>query len=130
MIIDITNELLTLIKTELVGIASISTPNNGKVASFPTVTFRELENLANFQTIDTGGEKHSDLSFEIEIYTEGSTQMTDAKNIRDIIDLTMTQNGLHRTFSENIPNFMDSSIYKYVLRYACTIDQAKRIYRR
>lgn len=130
MIIDISNEIITILDAELVGLATISSPNQDEVVEFPHVTFSEEENIANELTFDTSGEQHNDMSFEIEIYTTGDTKMTDAKVIRNKIDTVLNGLGLRRNFSQSIPNFLDKHVYRYVLRYACTVDETKTIYRR
>lgn len=130
MIVDITNELLTLIKNDLSGVATVSAPNPKEVPTFPHVTFRELNTVDREDTIDTSGVKHNDLDFEVEIFTDGDTQQSDAKSIRNAIDLVLSQKGLRRNFSDNIPNFLDERLYRYVMRYSCTVDHAKKVYRR
>lgn len=130
MIIDITNELLTNIKTALDGIADVGTSYNEEVNTFPYVTFVELTNDSNDATFDTGGEKHNNMSFEIEIFANGSSRMTTAKEIRNTVDGVLTPKGLKRTFSQTVPNFLDNKIYRYVLRYSCVVDESKQVYRR
>lgn len=130
MIVDITNELLTLIKNGLSGVAEVTNPNPDEVPTFPHVTFKELENLTDTTTIDSFGEKHNNLAFEIEIFTEGATKMSEAKALRDRIDGILSPLGLSRNFASSQPNFLDSRIYRYIVRYTCTVDESRTIYRR
>ena len=131
MIIDITNELLTDITLALDGIAKISTPNGDfEIANFPYVTFHEMSNIDRIDTIDTGGVEHNQLNFEVEIFTKGDTKMSDAKEIRNIVDSVLSPLGLRRNYSDEQPNFLDERIFRYVMRYDCTVDSTKQIYRR
>ena len=130
MIIDITNEVYTNLKTALVGITVLPTYPES-VPIFPCVTFEELTNTTNVNTIDTNGEEYSDVSFEINIFTNSTSKVTDAKAIRGQVDAIMSgQYRMTRGFGGQTPNFLDTNVYKYTLRYSCTLDKNKTIYRR
>ena len=130
MIIDISNEVLTEIKTSLPDVA-VLTEFPMKKPSFPCITFRDSGNTTHIDSVDSGGEQHNEISFEINIFSNGKNKITKAKEIRNTIDGIMSDKyNMTRDLSDQIPNFADESIYRYVLRYSCIVDKSERIYRR
>ena len=129
MIIDITNEILTDIMRELPDV-TVLTSYQPTTPKFPTVIVEEASNSDNTRTKDSGGVQHNDISFIIDIYTIGTTRMSDAKKIRNTINSVISGNyGMSRGKSSSIPNFLDDSIYRYRLTYSGTISKSKTIYR-
>ena len=63
MIVDITNELYSILKTALTGITTL-TDYPSTVPNFPTVVFTEMFNNSNPSTIDSGGENHSVVAYD------------------------------------------------------------------
>lgn len=130
MIIDITNEVYTNLKTTLTDVTVLPTyPST--IPVFPCITVEELTNTNNTDTHDSAGDHHSDASIEIYIYTNGEDRISKAKSIRNRIDVIMNDNyNMLREDSRPIPNPADLTLYRYVLRYSYTIDSNKIIYRR
>lgn len=129
MIVDITNILLTDIINTLDNIKVIS-GYQSKVSTFPTVSFAEIQNDANLRTKDSDGFHHSNVSYRVEIYTKGNRQVSQSKEIRDKIDSVLSDKyGLTRLGSSQVPNYLDDSIYRYVVNYNGTIDKNREIYR-
>lgn len=130
MMVDITNAVLTAIKTAVGSTVIVKTPSNMTESQFPCVTVEEIINDTDTEFVDTGGEKISGISLEINVYTIGEEKMTDAKVIRGQIDTVCS--GTYR-FTRNmarpVPNYNDESIYRIVLRYSFKIDNNKKIYR-
>ena len=130
MIVDIFNEVLSVVKTHVSPIKVLShypetTPE------FPCVIMEEGSNTANFGTTDTSGEKFNNQTFEINIFTIGSEKVSTAKGIRNKVDSIMSdQYGMNRDYSGTIPSFLDNNIYRWVLRYSCVVDKDKKLYRR
>jgi len=130
MIVDITNEIMDQLITELVDV-NVTIPDIELVIPLPCVTFAELTNTTNLATVDSDGEKYNEQSFEINIYTNGNTKMSDAKAIRNKVDKIMNGDcGMNRVFSDTVPNYSDRRIYRYILRYDCMVDVNSKIYRR
>lgn len=130
MIVDITNELLTVLKSELTGVDVLTsypeTPPN-----FSCITFEEGENTSNISTKDSSGFNHSNISFEINIFTVGNSKMSKAKVIRNKIDKILSGTyGLNRNASRSVPNYLNNSVYRYNMRYSGIIDKNKVIYGR
>ena len=130
MIIDITNEFITDIKSDLSGIP-VYTHYPKTKPSFPCVIIEEMQNDDYQNTRDSSGQTHCQIGFEINILSNKSQPVTEVKGIRDLIDLVATGDyGLVRTFSRAVPNYIDDNIYRYVIRYIGVINENKTIYRR
>lgn len=130
MIVDITNEVYTNIKTTITNATVLPSYPSGD-PTFPLITVDELINTTNQNTIDTNGEKYNDVTFEINIFSNSPTKVTEVKLFRGQVDEIMSgQYRMTRGFSGQTPNVMDTNIYRYTLRYTCTIDQNKMIFRR
>lgn len=131
MIIDITNEILTELKTELNNIAEVNTSYPNKEFIGKRVTVEEIYNITNDATRDSGGHKTNTIALEVKIFTTGNTRMTDAKSIRNKVDNIL--NGKYRMSRDDgrpMPSQYGNEIYTYVLRYSFVIDTNKTIYRR
>lgn len=129
MIVDITNQILTDIKNKLQDITVLGSYQSN-VSKFPLVTIEEFDNSAYLDSKDSGGFHHSNVSFVVEIYTNGQRKMSDAKKIRNDIDEVMSgEYGMVRGTPTIIPNYLDNSIYRYKMIYSGVIDKNKTIYR-
>ena len=130
MIVDIYNQLFTILDADLVGI-NVEPSYGNYEGDYPLVTLEESSNNGVPDTFDSGGERHNDIDFEINIFTIGNTRRSDAMAIRSQIDEIMTSElGMFRIFSNPVPNFGDRNIYRYLLRYNCEVDANKQIFRR
>ena len=129
MIVDITNEVVTKLKTILTT-ATVLNEYPSTTPTFPCVVVSELSNNAYLTTRDTSGFNHSDISLEINIFTTGSKRMSDAKKIRDAIDGQLSDGyGLIRDFTGQTPN-MDTNIFRYTMRYSGVVDSNRMIHGR
>lgn len=130
MIIDITNEVYTNIKNQLTPVTVLSTyPSTPP--SFPCIIIEEMSNISIGSTIDTAGEHYNEVTLEVNIFSDSQYKVSEVKDLRNRIDSILSdQYKMGRDYSGTIPNFLDSNIYRYVLRYSFIIDENKRIYRR
>lgn len=129
MIVDITNEVLSRLKTELSN-GTVLTSYPSTTPDFPCVIVEELNNNSYDGSKDSSGNHHSDISIEINIFTTGMKRMTDAKTVRNSIDAILSDEyGMKRDYSRPTPN-MDTNIYRYVMRYSAIVDTNKTIYGR
>ena len=129
MIVDITNELITELDQLLVDIPVLSSYPEVQV-EFPCVVVGELLNEADIETKDSSGFKYSTVSIQVDIFTRGMDRITQSKTLRGTIDgLLSDSHGMGRTYARETPNFLDSSIYRYTLRYNCRLDANRKIYR-
>lgn len=129
MVANIAEELFTLLKTELSPI-KCSEPFVGVSSGFPCVTFEEIVNDTVESTIDSGGEQHCEVAYEVVIYTKGSTATSQMREIRSKIDSVFSNKNLTRTTSNNVDNYLDRSVKRHVIRYTAIVDKNNRIFRR
>lgn len=131
MVVDITNEILTKIRTLLPNVSVLTSyPNNPTSTEFPFIIVEESDNSTDVSTRDSSGFNHSNIAFRIEIYTKGNKKMSDAKRLRNSIDSILSDElGLARGTPMVVPNFLDNTVYRYVLNYLGKIDKDKIIYR-
>lgn len=130
MIIDITNNILTDIKMQLPEV-NVITSFQSSVSKFPTILVEEIDNSHHTQSKDSGGFQHSNIGISIEIYTNGSRRMSNAKDIRNRVDVILVDKyGMTRSTPTVIPNFLDDAIYRYKIIYSGVISKNKTIYGR
>lgn len=130
MIIDITNQLFTEIKTTIKECTVLSSYQN-VIPSFPTIIFEEINNTSYKSTKDSSGYNHSLISFKVEIYTKGNGKAYQSKKIRDKVDKVLSDKyGLNRDDSKSIPNYLDENIHRHIMIYSGIIDENKTIYGR
>lgn len=130
MIVDVTSEVITKLKTEITS-ATILANYPNVATTFPLITVSEINNITHLSTVDSGGERYNDVSLEINIFTDSQTNVTDTKELRIKIDEVLNSTfGMNRVFGEPTPNYIDTSVYRYTLRYNFIIDVNRKIYRR
>ena len=130
MIIDITNEVFTKIKTDLPTYTVLASyPLTTPI--FPCIVFEEMSNITLDGSVDSDGQHHSDISFEVNIFSNTENKMTEVKLIRNLVDSILSDYyGMRRDYSSVTPNYLDSNIYRYTLRYTCVVSENNTIYRR
>jgi hypothetical protein len=130
MIVDISNEILTKLKTDITTATVTTSYPDGKLTK-PNITFREIANTTDSISVDSSGERYNEVSFEINIFTFGNKKQSDALKLRQSVDVIMSgEYGMNRSFSDEVPNFLNAEIFRYIIRYDCLIDSNKVIYRR
>lgn len=130
MIIEIGNEVFTKIKNDIPNALVLGDYPSTK-PEFPCIIFSELTNIAVTSTVDSSGEKHNNLSFEINIFTNGYNRKTLSKTLRKQVDDIMSDYyNMNRDSSETTPNYSDEDVYRHTLRYSCVVDENKVIFRR
>lgn len=130
MIKDITNEVITAIRTALTSSVKVLTENPSTIPTFPCVTVNSTT-VDRDDTIDSAGVYHNNFDITFEVYTNTQSKVTDAKSIASTIDGVANGTfGMTRTFMDNVPNYADTNIYRYIIKYTCVIDKNDKIYRR
>jgi hypothetical protein len=67
----------------------------------------------------------------VNIFTIGDDKKSQAKDLRILVDNVLSgYYNMDRDFSDEIPNFLNQTIYRYVTRYSCLVDKNKVIYGR
>lgn len=127
MIVNIRNEIFATLKSLLTGVTVL--PNIPKTTPvFPCVVLVPLIIQSSRDTKDTSGFHHNDQSFQIEIYTTGDTAMSSADAIIQIIDGLMSGTyGMNLVEGTPI-DAVDSTLYRYILRYDCRVSEDRTIY--
>lgn len=130
MIIDVTNEIYTRLKNSINN-CTILASYPDIAPSFPCIIIEEGSNTVLQETIDSGGQHHSEVLLELNIFSNSQAKITEVKSLRNQIDAILgDEYGMSRIFSGAIPNLADTTIYRYVMRYSFIINVNKEIYRR
>lgn len=129
IIIDITNEIITRLKNDLSSVAILNSYQN-TTAKFPTIVVEEVNNKVMSSTRDSSGFNHSIVSLRINIFTTGNKKVSDSKSLRNTIDDILSgEYGMYRVNAQQVTNYLDDDIYRYVIDYNFTIDKNKVIWR-
>lgn len=130
MIVDITNEILTELKTTITD-AKVLSSYQPTSTVFPVIVCEETDNTSDDDTKDSSGFTYCRITINIEIYTNGPNRMSKAKDLRSSVDAILSDTyGLSRISQRPVPNFNDSDIYRYQISYSGLVDKNKKIYRR
>lgn len=129
IIIDITNEIITRLKNDLSSVVVLNSYQN-TTAKFPTIVVEEVNNKVMSSTRDSSGFNHSIVSLRINIFTTGNKKVSDSKSLRNTIDDMLSgEYGMYRVNAQQVTNYLDDDIYRYVIDYNFTIDKNKVIWR-
>lgn len=126
------NEIYTKLRDRLKDInVKLSSGYQTEVAEFPAVTFDEISNITDLQTLDSAGEFGIEYSFEINIYSNATNPMNQITKIITLVDeLFNAELKMFRNFTGKTPNFLDNKVYKYTMRYSCIVTKNNEIFRR
>jgi pyruvate/2-oxoglutarate dehydrogenase complex dihydrolipoamide dehydrogenase (E3) component len=130
--IDITNLIYTKVKAAVIALysaAKVEKQYQNTASTFPYVTVIDLDTAEIGKTLDYAQRKYR-YSCQIDIYMTGGTKEIVAKKIRDAVAAVL-ENELHMQCitSKPVTNTADTTIYRYVMRYDCKIDEdTQRIY--
>ena len=124
--LDLTNSIYTQIKTPILSLypkATIEKQYQATTTSFPYVTITDVDNPEIGRNLSGTG-KQSNPSWQIDIYANGSTGEITAKKIRDTIMPVCEETFfLTRDASKPVTNTADTTIYRWMLRYSCKVDE-------
>ena len=101
-------------------------------ASFPAVSFVEMDNANRESTVDSGSnENHANVMYEVNVYSNKAVgKKSECKQITALIDSEMVAMGFVRSTLTPVPNEYDSTIYRMVGRYKAAVSSDHTIYRR
>jgi hypothetical protein len=127
--LDLTNSIYTQIKTAVLALypsAKVDKKYQSIAPSFPYVTVIDVDDPEISHDLSYTG-RQSQPSWQIDIYQNGSTGEIVAKKIRDVITPIM-ENHFHmrRITARPVTNVADTTIYRYMLRYDCMIDEDRQ----
>ena len=124
--VDITNLVFTKIKAAVITVVStakVEKTFQPTSTVFPAITIIDLNNPEISHTLDYKQRK-SKPSWQIDIYMNGGTRETVAKKIAAAIAKVMEDDlRMNRVEARPIQNTADTSIYRYMMRYDCTVDE-------
>ena len=128
--LDFTNSIFTKIKAAVLAIypaATIEKQYQPNAPSFPYVTVIDVDDPEISHDLSYTG-RQSQPSWQIDIYMNGSTGEIVAKKIRDAI-ISVMENDLHmrRITARPVTNATDTTIYRYMLRYNCMVDEDRQV---
>lgn len=128
--LDLTNSIYTQIKTAILALypkATVEKQYQATATSFPYVTIADVDDPEIGHDLSYTG-RQSQPSWQIDIYANGSTGEIVAKKIRDaIIPILEGQLHLHRVTAKPVINAADTTIYRYMLRYNCTVAEDTQV---
>lgn len=97
---------------------------------FPCVSIVEMDNATEQMTTDTAGERHSNVTYKVEVYTNDRTgKRAKAKAILNVIDKEMTSLNFVRTTSTST-YLKYASVHRYITHYAATVSDDGKIFKR
>lgn len=103
-------------------------------ASFPAACITESSNITNLRMQDNQTEEqYADVVFTADVYSDlsaGGAAKKQCRDIAGIIDETMAEMGIRRTFLGMVDNLADSRVCRYTARFAATVRSDGTIFRR
>ena len=129
--VNITNEIYTKLKTELkddkVNVF-LDYPN--AKPEFPCVILTEISHLPHTETIDSNGTNYYECSLQVDIFSDKANARTIVNGIRiRVDDILSEQYKMTKESDEHIVNYMDTEVYRHMMRYRFIISKNKTIYR-
>lgn len=124
--IDIENDVFTIAANELRAAhdsVNVSMEYTATPSKFPSVTIVESDNRV-YDTMRTSAtiERAVRVMYEVNVYSnKTSGKKTEAKSLADTVDATFTRLGFTRTYRNQVPNFLDATIYRIVMRYEALV---------
>lgn len=124
--LDLTNPIYTQIKAAVLALypnAVVEKQYQATTTSFPYVTIADVDNSEIGRNLSGTG-KQSNPSWQIDIYMNGGMGEIVAKKIRDaIMPICEDTFFLTRDASRPAINVADTTIYRWMLRYSCKVDE-------
>lgn len=128
--LDLTNAIFTKIKTDVLALypnANVEKQYQATTTKFPYITITDVDDPEISHDLSYSG-RQSQPSWQIDIYMNGSTGEIVAKKIRDaIIPIMEDQFHLRRIAAKPVVNATDTTIYRYMLRYDCMVDEDRQV---
>ena len=128
--IDIENKIYTELRQVLVPLgAEVGSVFTESPANFPYVFIEMTTNSVYERGVDSGHiENFSEQNFEINIYTKGNTKKTMAKQLAEAVDSKLKEFGFWRIMYSPVPNFIDTNVYRMILRYKVIVGRNETLY--
>lgn len=127
--IDISNEVYTLVKNALDPSIKTSNVYTNTPSQYPFVSVEEIENMVDFETSDCEIENHAIVQYEINVYTKDPEKRAKGYEILQTIDELLASYGFVRVSKNNIQD-TNETVYRLIARYEGIVSKDKVIYRR
>ena len=128
--VDITNQLFNDIEPAVLAAypkAVVAKTYQSDQTTFPYVTLIDLDNMEIDRNLSNTG-LQSKVSWQIDIYTDGGNREITAKKIRDLIAQVLEgKYHMTRVTSRPVTNAADTTIYRWMMRYSCKIDEDRNL---
>lgn len=123
--IDIENDVFNLVANAVktaIPTAYVSGEYDDAPASFPAVTIVEQDNYIYKRMRSENIENAVVVMFEVNVYSSRATgRKSEAKEIMEIVDSTLTGRGFTRSMKSQVPNLANSKVYRIVARYSAVV---------
>lgn len=127
MIVDIEQELYTLLKTNIEYKITDMYPTS--ITSTPIIVISEYTNNTNLETIDSAGEQTNIVYITLELFCSGNKAKSIIGDMTNKIDTLLTGLNFTRVSNQYVTNFADRNVVRKVLRYTFIVDKNKKVYR-
>lgn len=129
---DVVDYIIGKVEGEFDGDVTVRNEQTRTPAEFPTVFICEADNSNYLPALDTEGSHHSQVMYDINVYTNYLTENKRmAKTLMRIIDSGMQELGFARLSSQPIEiQGSDASIFRMEARYRAIVNEKKQILRR
>lgn len=129
--IDIEKDVYQTVKSNLPSFVTCKQYYQNVERKFPLVTVEEIGNSMYEDFIDSSlEEKMTQVSYEVNVYSNSATKKEDCKRIMGTVDEIMFGMGFIRIMCSPVPNQDDSKVFRYSARYRAVVDKNHVIYRR
>lgn len=99
-------------------------------ASSPAAMLVEMDNSTYIRALDlTGEEKHAQVMYQVEIYSNTTQKKRECKDILSVVDGEMQKMGFVRVGSGPVVFSGDSKSHRIVARYRAVVDKNGTTYR-
>lgn len=130
--IDIENDVYDHVESALKAAHSnvcVSSEYVQAPSEFPAVSIVEMDNRVYERARTRNIENAARVVFECNVYSnKAANKKSEAKAIAATLDDAFSSIGFTRAFKNPVPNMMDASIYRIVLRYEAIVDKDFWIY--
>lgn len=128
--IDIEQQVINIVKNALSGsVEHIYSEYSASPSEFPCVMVQEIDNSMYINSQDASSfENHSEVSYQIDIYTTGTNKKFEAKRIAKLVDEALASKKFTRVSCRQVSNAYDDKIYRYVVLYSAIIGKDYYVY--
>ena len=128
--VDITNQLFNDIEPAVLAAypdAIVAKTYQTEQTAFPYITLLDLDNMEIDRNLSNTGLQVK-ASWQIDIYTDGGNREITAKKIRNLIAQVLEgKSHMTRVTSRSVANAADTTIYRWMMRYSCKIDEDRNL---